>query len=404
LRDRHLVRRAVVLSAALVTTWLVLLAGAGQAFAHAELVSTKPTNGQRLATAPPEVELAFTEPVDLGLGAVKILDSSGQPVRTGALAHPRGDTSTVLVPVRGELADGVYAVIWQVTSSDSHPVRGTFTFTVGDPPAAGGDPQGPAAGTGSAQGSTGTAAVGEGQTVSLIGVLSGVARVAAFVGLALCVGTAYFLVVCWPAGRRHPRAMRLLRYGVVGLAGATVAGLLFYGPYVAALPVGAMGRPSLLAETLHTRLGVAYVVRLVLLAVLAAGCWLLLRRRSVEQEGEARSRACALCGAGVIGGAAALAATWSVANHSAAGTQVPVTIVADVVHLVAMAVWLGGLVVPVLCCCPAGGSMGCVRPYGGSRRQRWSASVHSRPPASTRRGARSEASPPSRAPTTAASC
>ncbi|MGH3487057.1 MAG: copper resistance protein CopC [Actinopolymorphaceae bacterium] len=297
-------------------------------------LSTQPTNGQHLSTAPHAVTLTFTEPVDLGLGAVQVLDSAGS-VRTDALAHRPGDATTITVPIRGSLSDGVYTVSWQVTSSDSHPVRGAFAFTVGDPPAA--------ASPADASGGTRT---GDGHAYSLIGVLSGVGRVVAFAGLALCVGTAYFLVACWPAGARDPWALRQLRYGGIGLAGATVATLLFYGPYVAALPVGAIGRPSLLAETLQTRLGAALVVRLLLLGGFAVGGWLLLRRlahrRSDHLPDDTRTRT--LHGACVITAAAALATTWSAANHSAAGVQVPVAIVADVVHLVAMAVWLGGLV------------------------------------------------------------
>ena len=345
MRARRLVRRCAVVVAALAMAWSALLVGPSQAWAHADLVSTEPTNGQRLTTAPPEVTLTFTEPVDLGLGAVRILDSGGTQVRTGALAHPPGDATTVSVSVRGALPDGVYTVTWLVTSSDSHPVRGAFTFTVGEPASAPAGQQ-PAAGTKSTQGSTAAPASGEGHAYSLIGLLAGLARVLAFAGLALCVGTAYFLVVCWPPGTRDPRALRLLRYGGVGLAAATVAGLLFYGPYVAGLPVGAMVRPALLAETLQTRFGIAGVVRLLLLVVAAIGWRLLLRRPARAgsgADGDARMRT--VRAAGVVGGAAALAATWSAANHSAAGVQVPVAILADVVHLVAMAVWLGGLVV-----------------------------------------------------------
>ena len=38
-----------------------------------------------------------------------------------------------------------------------------------------------------------------------------------------------------------------------------------------------------------------------------------------------------------------LAATWAAAEHASAGIQVPVAMVSSVLHLLAMAVWLGGL-------------------------------------------------------------
>ena len=39
----------------------------------------------------------------------------------------------------------------------------------------------------------------------------------------------------------------------------------------------------------------------------------------------------------------ALAATWAATGHASTGIQVPFAVLSDVLHLSAMAVWLGGL-------------------------------------------------------------
>ncbi len=326
------VRRCGAVVATLVAVGLALVAGADQASAHAELVETEPSNGQRVPSPPTQVRLRFSESVDVALGVVRILGPDGKRVGVGAMKHPRADAATVTVPVRGRLRDGLYTVAWQVTSSDSHPVQGAFAFAVGNQ-----------VGAGSAAGSEvpadGPAPVTS-RSSPLVGYLSGIARAVAFAGLALLVGATFFLVWCWPAGARQPGARRLLRLGWCALAGATGLGLLLYGPYVSGQPLGAMAKSSLLADTLNTRFGVALLLRLALLAVSAAGVWLLLRRPLPDS-----SRARFWRGTAVLAGACALATTWSIANHSAVGPQAPVAIVADVLHLVGMAVWLGGLVV-----------------------------------------------------------
>src|SRR5690349_22775244 len=151
---------------------LVLVAGAilpASAFAHATIVSTTPADQQVLRVQPREVTLKWSEAVDLGERSIRLLDGSGAELKTAPATHGPGGPSTASLKLPPGLARGTYVVSWRVVSSDSHPVSGAFSFSVGAPSQVVVD----AGGAGS------SATV---RTIDAIG------RGAAFLGLALAVG------------------------------------------------------------------------------------------------------------------------------------------------------------------------------------------------------------------------
>ena len=106
---------------------VLLGTGTSPAQAHDGLVGTTPLNTEVLTAAPATVELTFTaEPLPLGT-EVLVVGADGTPVSTGA-AEIRG--TSVVQAVTGSLPSGDYTVEWRSTSSDGHPLTGSFTFTV----------------------------------------------------------------------------------------------------------------------------------------------------------------------------------------------------------------------------------------------------------------------------------
>lgn len=300
---------ATRLSTLLAVLAFTMIAFAGQASAHATLIATTPAGFAVLDTAPREISLRFSETVDVSLAEVRLLDPKGTGV--GGLSRPahqdsRPDTVSVAVPAK--LADGTYTVTYRVVSADSHPVSGAFAFSVG-------------AVTG------GVARNAEPAEVSgVVSVLAGLARWLAYAGLALLVGTAFFVAACWPGGEVARGARRLLWTGWAALVAATIATLLLYEPGAA------------FGATLGGRLGIVLAIRVGLLGLVAIALVRLRRRAPFGSYDWYRRRGVAVLAAG-----AALATTWELANHNAAGTQVAIALPAGVVHLLAMAVWLGGL-------------------------------------------------------------
>lgn len=290
---------------------LVLFGGVGGASAHAALTGTDPQDGSVLKSAPRQVTLTFSESIGLLDDSFRVLTPENRRVHTGEPSHADGRSDTARVTLPRGLGTGTFTVAWRVVSADSHPVSGAFTFSIGKPsatpaplPPTGGNPASAA--------------------------LYDIARYAAYSGLALLIGTATFVLACgFPGSVR-----RLLVTGWWTLLGSTFALLLLRGPYERGTGVGGAFDPAILSETLTSRPGIVLVARL---ALLAAAAFVPLRAPVRDRESGR--------GVLVLGGllSLALAVTWAAAEHASAGIQVPVAMVSAVLHLLAMAVWLGGL-------------------------------------------------------------
>ncbi|GAA3301014.1 hypothetical protein GCM10020295_43210 [Streptomyces cinereospinus] len=283
---------------------LLVLGGAAPASAHAALGRTDPADGSVLDSAPRRLTLTFTESVGLLDDSVRVIDPENRPVDTGGAAHAGDRADTVRVGLPAGLADGTYTVAWRVVSADSHPVSGAFVFSVGAPTA------------------TAAAVTGPGEDPATAS-LHNAARYAAYGGLALLVGVTVFR----SAVLRGPTAAlrRLLPAAWLTLVVSTAALLLLRGPYERGTGLADALDPAVLGATLTTRPGLALLTRLALLAA----ALVLVRRTAHPAPGGAL--------------AVALAVTWAAADHASAGPQVPVAMASSVLHLLAMAVWLGGL-------------------------------------------------------------
>jgi copper transport protein len=326
--------------------WLVI--GAAPAWAHADLVATDPANGAHLDRSPSEVTLRFSQPVTPVSGGIRLLDTRGRQVGAAPAALVPGKPEQVRLPVSATLPDGYYVLAWRVVSLDSHPVGGALTFSVG-----------------AAVGAGPAALPGSGTSPSL-SVAFWLVRGTGYLALALLIGGAYFLLVC-QRGPADDRSPRLLRAGWVGALVATGGALLLQGPYVAGRSLGAVPDLSLLGTTLQDNYGLVVAVRLVL--VVAA--WPVVTRLVTRVEAPAEVAVAASSagrsavatvdrpaapaarrpapapvgervGAGILG--VALAGTWAMSGHARAGSDVPLAVLADTVHLLAMSVWIGGLV------------------------------------------------------------
>ncbi|WP_374969696.1 copper resistance CopC/CopD family protein [Terrabacter sp. BE26] len=281
---------------------------AAPAWAHAELVKSSPADGARLETGPAQVELTFTESVNLVDQGLRLLDSSGSTVAT---PQPVVSGHTVTWPMPATLAKGAYVATWRVVSSDGHPVNGAFSFGIGTAASP------VASATGASAASTAPLAV----TAT---------RLAGYLALAAFAGVAAFVLWCAPSTRFDPALQRLSRFGLIGGGVATVASLLVQGPYSAGVPMAQLLDFQLLQGTLATTFGLAMVWRLALYAGLAALAWQLPRITTTPRRW--------LVPAVVVGVAVTVAAS---GHGSASGSAVDVAVVT--LHALTAAVWVGGL-------------------------------------------------------------
>ncbi len=131
---RRAIRWVSGLLGALTAAGIVMVAVAPAASAHATLLFTSPAAGSAVPAAPTVITLTFNQAVTLAGTPVTLAGPGGQRIGLGAARESAG-RSVVSVPVAGRLADGVYAVSWQVISSDGDLVGSQFRFAVGPAPA-----------------------------------------------------------------------------------------------------------------------------------------------------------------------------------------------------------------------------------------------------------------------------
>ncbi|MGW0839526.1 copper resistance CopC/CopD family protein [Streptomyces sp. NPDC002787] len=347
-----------------------LLAGAGPVSAHAALTGSDPQQGSVVQEAPSQVSLTFSEKVALSDGSVRVYDPKGKEADTGEVTDLGGNSYGV--ELHSGLPDGTFTVTYQVVSADSHPVSGAFTFSVGAP-------------------SKTTVAVPEQAAGGgIVGGLYGFGRYLSYAGFILLVGGAAFVLACWQRGAGVRPVQRLVVSGWLALTTATLAMLLLRGSYTGSGKLGDVFDLDLLGQVLQTKTGAALVSRLLLLAAAALFIAVLFgayarRGKEIEDDGEieevVESKAVApvevggeaaetseadrdhqddeddeddeddalrrdltfglAIGGGVI--SAGLAASWAMAEHASTGIQTGISMPLDVLHLLAVAAWLGGL-------------------------------------------------------------
>lgn len=106
-----------------------VLSGTSSAAAHAILERSIPPANVATAQSPRQVVLRFTEPVDPAFSSVQITDAAGTAVPAQTSASAAGRVLTVAVQA---LPEGVYIVRWRVLSTyDGHASSGFFLFGVG---------------------------------------------------------------------------------------------------------------------------------------------------------------------------------------------------------------------------------------------------------------------------------
>ncbi|MFD8971970.1 copper resistance CopC/CopD family protein [Streptomyces sp. NPDC059593] len=319
------VARLLILAAALLGT---LLAGAAPASAHAALTGSDPRDGAVVATAPKEVNLTFSEQVAMSADSIRVLDPAGRRADTGEIRDLcSGSVVRYGVGLRAGLPDGTYTVAWQTVSADSHPIAGAFTFSIGAPS------------------TTSVALPEQNAGGGIVGALYGIARYLSYAAFAVLVGGGAFVLVCWPRGASVRPVQRTVVRGWLTLTVATLAMLLLRSPYTGSGELADAFDLAGLKSVLETKTGAALTSRLLLLG--AAALFVAVLFGSYARRTDPKERKDLAFGLGLGGTvvAAGIAGTWALAEHASTGIQPGIAMPVDILHLLAVAAWLGGLTV-----------------------------------------------------------
>ena len=116
---------------AIVSLFLIVVAGTARVEAHAFLKNAEPGVGSTVQTSPNEVRIRFTENIEPAFSSIQVFDASGKEVDKRDVHVDRADGAMLNVSVP-RLGVGSYKVVWRVVSVDTHVTNGNFTFRITD--------------------------------------------------------------------------------------------------------------------------------------------------------------------------------------------------------------------------------------------------------------------------------
>lgn len=316
-RPRWVLLLAVVGTA---LTWIVL--SSSPATAHTRLVATDPVDGARFATPPARVSLTFDGQVHMGTGTVRVFASTGKELATDAGQPP--DRRNVVEAALPRLAPGTYTVAWRVIGTDADPESGTFSFTIA--PADAPTPTRPRAPTSPTPDVDG-AASGDG-----VGAARAVSRFVGFAAMILLVAIALDATILRPTRTLTTRARLLAVLSGSMLVVTSVLAVTIGAAHAAGAGLAQAMDSDIVRPFLETTPARAAIVR----GALAIG--VLVSAVVPHRASRQRTRAIVAAVAIVIVG------TFAASGHAISGTYVHAAFLADLVHLFAVGVWIGGLV------------------------------------------------------------
>jgi copper transport protein len=321
--------------------------------AHAVLESTEPLSGSTSKQPVDQVVFHFSEPVEGSFGAIRVFNRAGTRIDDGEVFHPGGRGPELGVRLKKGVPKGSYTATYRVISADSHPVAGGLVFSYGKASATGAS----VSQLLSQQGSAGR----------VTDIAFGAAKAAQYGAIAIAVGAIFFLLVIWlralggaagaggawrEASERFTQRLRMLLLIVIGIAlVSSAAGIVLQGAKAAGVSFWSALDSQIVQDVVDTRFGTVWGIRMlvwlgfgvVLLASLSPARRPVLRPASVGATGLAPPRINPVWLALLALPLGFLVISPALAGHASLESPTEVLIPANVLHVLAMSIWVGGL-------------------------------------------------------------
>ena len=318
---------------------IAALAAPALLLAHAHLTRSEPAANERLERAPERITLWFSERPEVRFTSVQLLDSSGASIGLGPVAKVATDPSAVVAEVAAGMRAGRYTVAWQTAASDGHPVKGRYSFfvttgvdtarvipnpvAVPDRPA----PNAIVAGLIARQ------PLNAAELWALLVAVLTVIGAVAFRGLVLARTT-------WDAAAVLDGADRARQLARAALALAVIASLTRLAAEASLVPGSSLGMRTMWEVARDTAWGRGWLIG-------AAGIVMTVVALSAAWRSPLGWMVAAV-------GVVALAVSQSLTGHAGSENEsVALSVVVNVVHLLAAGAWIGGLVAVFLAGLPS---------------------------------------------------
>ncbi|MFW0787168.1 copper resistance protein CopC [Gordonia sp. CPCC 206044] len=301
-----------------------VMVGAAPAAAHANLVATSPTQGAQLDTAPESVSFTMDEPVQLVPGSVALISADNDRLTLGE-PSVSADRTQIKVAILANLTNDVYLATVRAVSADTHVVAYSIRFTVGDV-------------------EDNDVNVGRpieyGQAGGSWTIAIEVARVLGYSGAVLSVGLLVAMALAGTPGalagtRTVRRLTSVALLGCLLVAVGAVFNLTVQGPYAqGSADWTSVLRFEGLSATSESPLGVRLLIRLGVVLLLM--CWVIRRRIPWRPT------------AVPLTAGALISYTFAAGGHAATGVDSTFAVVSTTTHVLAMTIWIGGVVALVV--------------------------------------------------------
>jgi copper transport protein len=250
------------MAAVLVLLAVLVVGAAAPARAHVDLAQSEPPDQAQLAEPPEVLELEFTASVAPAGDGIQLVDSTGGAV-DASVSQPAEDR--FLVSPTDPLGAGTYGVLWTVRAGDAHPRSGSVVFSIVPTSAptaeARTEPQRSAAVPDDSLEPVGVAAAVSPATAPSGDWLARIGRWVATTGALVAIGALAFAASALTGSRRevHEAAFWVRRAGAAVIAGSILdaigTSILLHGSLLTGLS------PSGIVATLASSFGFALLLR-----------------------------------------------------------------------------------------------------------------------------------------------
>jgi copper transport protein len=352
LKNINLCRSLCVAFFCAVCLTLLLPTAVGAISAHAILLRSDPANNANLPSSPGQVHMWFSEDLSPALTTAQVINSARKRIDKNDARINVNDSKEMDISLQANLPPDVYVVIWRSDSAnDGHVLLGSFLFTVENPD--GSIPQ-LAPGANPGQGILGNANTNNSGTLDATSNFNLIAVTLAELGAIFWVGAQFWLnFVLQTTTEKHPEEQELnrqieerfeQRFSLPTLVLLLLANLgVLYGQVLTA--IGGDWRAAfsirlLSAQATSGHFGTYWLMRMTLiLLALIVGLFMVLSKKRPRIIKQTLPLIYLFLGA-------MLFVAMTLSGHAASVSTVllPYSIVIDWLHLVAAALWVGGMI------------------------------------------------------------
>ncbi len=336
-----------MLAAALASLFFLLyISFAIESVAHPFYVDSTPKPFQSIAESTGEVNVFFSEPIEIPYSDITVLGPDGKAIDKKDAHNVNGQTSSIAASIQENLPPGIYTVNTKVLSAvDGHVVDNSFTFGIGITEGAASN------NGGSDRVGQLTGLTGRQSEKDIVSIEESLSRFPGYVGQVIAFGVAFAMIWLWKPFNQIPwLSESLLPFRSLVTNSATklliVAASLILVSGIAMIIVQSVSVDATILEIASTKFGNVWSIRMIqasALLLLAVG----ISQRNIRQGKYVNTTEIIA----LVALALSLLVTYSLIAHAAASNQ-PLAIVADFCHSIVASIWIGGVIFLAFVCVP----------------------------------------------------